>query len=113
MGTIKLTIDNKEVIVPEGTTILEASKSVGIKIPTLCFMKLDELHYEISPGSCRICVVEIAGNKKLMPSCKTLCAEGMVVRTHNPRVLNARRTIMELILSNHPFECLTCRKNGQ
>ena len=82
MGTIKLTIDNKEVIVPEGTTILEASKSVGIKIPTLC-------------------------------SCKTLCAEGMVVRTHNPRVLNARRTIMELILSNHPFECLTCRKNGQ
>lgn len=113
MGTIKLTIDNKEVIVPEGTTILEASKSVGIKIPTLCFMKLDELHYENSPGSCRICVVEIAGNKKLMPSCKTLCAEGMVVRTHNPRVLNARRTIMELILSNHPFECLTCRKNGQ
>ena len=113
MGTINLTIDNKEVIVPEGTTILEASKSVGIKIPTLCFMKLDELHYENSPGSCRICVVEIAGNKKLMPSCKTLCAEGMVVRTHNPRVLNARRTIMELILSNHPFECLTCRKNGQ
>lgn len=52
MGTIKLTIDNKEVIVPEGTTILEASKSVGIKIPTLCFMKLDELHYENSPGSC-------------------------------------------------------------
>nr|MBP7487348.1 (2Fe-2S)-binding protein [Parabacteroides sp.] len=112
MENIKLTIDKKEVIVPKGTTILDAAKKAGIRIPTLCFMKLEEFHYENNPGSCRICIVDVAGNKKLLPSCKTLCIEGMVVTTHSPRVLNARRTIMELILSNHPFECLTCRKNG-
>lgn len=112
MENIKLTIDKKEVIVPKGTTILDAAKKAGIRIPTLCFMKLEEFHYENNPGSCRICIVDVAGNKKLLPSCKTLCTEGMVVTTHSPRVLNARRTIMELILSNHPFECLTCRKNG-
>ena len=112
METIQLIIDNKEVEVPRGTTILDAAKSVGIHIPTLCYMKLEDLHYENNPGACRICVVEIEGRRNLAPSCKMECTEGMVVRTHTPRVMNARRTVMELILSNHPAECLTCSSNG-
>lgn len=81
-------------------------------IPTLCYMKLEDLHYENNPGACRICVVEIEGRRNLAPSCKTECMEGMVVQTHSPRVMNARKTVMELILSNHPAECLTCSSNG-
>ncbi len=112
METIKLTIDKKTVEVPKGTTLLEAAKSVGIRIPTLCHMKLEDLHYENNPGACRICVVEVEGRRNLAPACKTECAEGMMVRTHTPRVMNARKTVMELILSNHPAECLTCSSNG-
>ena len=82
METIQLIIDNKEVEVPRGTTILDAAKSVGIHIPTLCYMKLEDLHYENNPGACRICVVEIEGRRNLAPSCKMECTEGMVVRTH-------------------------------
>lgn len=112
METVRLTIDKKNVEVPVGTTLLEAAKSVGIRIPTLCYMKLEDLHYENNPGACRICVVEVEGRRNLAPACKTECAEGMVVRTHTPRVMNARKTVMELILSNHPAECLTCSSNG-
>ncbi len=112
MENIKLTIDNREVEVPKGTTILDAAKSMGIRIPTLCHMKLEDLHYENNPGACRICVVEIEGRRNLAPSCKMECTEGMVVRTHTPRVMNARKTVMELILSNHPAGCLTCSSNG-
>lgn len=112
MENIKLIIDRKQVEVSYGTTILEAAKSVGIRIPTLCYMKLEDLNYENNPGACRICVVEVEGRRNLAPACKTECTEGMVVRTHTTRVMNARRTVMELILSNHPFECLTCSKNG-
>lgn len=112
METIRLTIDKKIVEVPKGTTLLEAAKSVGIRIPTLCYMKLEDLQYENNPGACRICVVEVEGRRNLAPACKTECAEGMVVLTHTPRVMNARKTVMELILSNHPAECLTCSSNG-
>ncbi|MGM9759247.1 MAG: NADH-dependent [FeFe] hydrogenase, group A6 [Parabacteroides sp.] len=112
MDTVHLIIDKKEVEVPKGTTILDAAKSVGITIPTLCYMKLEDLHYENNPGACRICVVEVEGRRNLAPSCKTPCMEGMVVKTHSPRVMNARKTVMELILSNHPAECLTCSSNG-
>lgn len=112
METVKLTIDNKTLEVPKGTTILEAAKSIGIHIPSLCYIKLEELHYENNPGACRICVVEIEGRRNLAPSCKQECTEGMVVHTHTPRVINARKTVMELLLSNHPAECLTCSSNG-
>ena len=112
METVKLTIDNKIVEVPKGTTILEAAQSVGIRIPTLCYMRLEDLHYENNPGACRICVVEVEGRRNLAPSCKTECQENMVVHTHTKRVINARKTVMELILSNHPAECLTCSSNG-
>ena len=67
METIQLIIDNKEVEVPRGTTILDAAKSVGIHIPTLCYMKLEDLHYENNPGACRICVVEIEGRRNAEP----------------------------------------------
>lgn len=112
MENIKLTIDNRVVEVSKGTIVLDAARSMGIRIPTLCHMKLEDLNYENNPGACRICVVEIEGRRNLAPSCKTECTEGMVVRTHTPRVMNARKTVMELILSNHPAGCLTCSSNG-
>ncbi len=112
MEKINLTIDNRNVEIPKGSTILEAANSVGIRIPTLCHMKLHDLCYENQPGACRICVVEVDGRRNLAPACKTECTANMVIKTHTPRVLNARRTVMELILSNHPNECLTCSKNG-
>ncbi len=112
METIKLTIDNKEVEVEKGTTILNAAKKLGIDIPTLCYLNLHDLNIENKPGGCRICVAEIQGRRNLAPSCSTKCEEGMVVKTHTTRVLNARRTVMEFILSDHPKECLVCAKSG-
>ncbi|MGD0341278.1 MAG: NADH-dependent [FeFe] hydrogenase, group A6 [Bacteroidales bacterium] len=112
METIKLTIDNKEVEVPKGTTIQKAAKMLGIDIPTLCYMELKDMNIENKPGGCRICVVEVQKRRNLAPSCSTSCEDGMVVLTHTPRVLNARRTVMELILSDHPKDCLVCPKSG-
>ena len=113
METIKLTIDNKRVIVPKGTTVHQAAKQVGIHIPTLCYMNLELLGIENKPGGCRICVVEQEGRRNLAPSCSTACAEGMVIRTNSPRVLNARKTVLELLLSDHPKDCLICPKAGR
>lgn len=112
METVKLTIDNKVVEVPKGTTVYKAAKQLGIDIPVLCYMELKDLNIENKPAGCRICVVEVEGRRNLAPSCSTDCTEGMVVRTHTMRVINARRTIMELILSDHPKDCLTCAKSG-
>lgn len=113
MDKIKLTIDNNEVEVAKGTTILDAAKTIGVHIPTLCHMKLHDMGIENKPGGCRVCVVEIKGRKNLAPACVTEVNEGMVIDTHNIRVINARRTVTELIISDHPFECLTCAKSGQ
>ena len=113
MDKIKLTIDNKPVEVAKGTTIFQAARQAGINIPALCYMKLENLGVENRPGACRICVVEVEGRRNLAPSCSTDCTEGMVVKTTSPRVLNARRTVMELILSDHPQDCLVCPSNGQ
>ena len=112
METIKLTIDNKTVEVPRGTTILKAARELGIEIPVLCYMELHDLNIENKPAGCRICVVEVQGRRNLAPSCATKCEQGMVVKTHTTRVLNARRTVMEFILSDHPKECLICPKSG-
>lgn len=112
METIKLTIDNKTIEVPKGTTILKAARKLGIEIPTLCYMDLKGLNIENKPGGCRICVAEIEGRRNLAPTCSTNCEEGMVVKTHTTRVLNARRTVMEFILSDHPKDCLVCAKSG-
>jgi NADP-reducing hydrogenase subunit HndD len=112
MEMIKLTIDGKQVEVAKDTTLLKAAKTVGIDIPTLCYFELKDLNIENKPGGCRICVVEVKGRRNLAPACTTKVENGMVVSTHNIRVLNARRTVLELILSDHPAECLTCAKNG-
>jgi NADP-reducing hydrogenase subunit HndD len=112
METVKLTIDNKEVSVPGGTTIYKAAKELGIDIPTLCYMDLHDLNIENKPAGCRICVAEVQGRRNLAPTCSTKCEEGMIVKTHSTRVLNARRTVMEFILSDHPKDCLVCSKSG-
>ena len=109
---ITLKIDNREISVPKGTTILEAARDMGIDIPTLCYMNLKDLCIKNAPASCRLCVVEVEGRKNLAPSCATRCENGMNVHTNTTRVLNARRTVLELMLSDHPSDCLVCAKSG-
>ena len=113
MDTIKLTIDNREVEVPRGTTILKAAEQMGIKIPTLCHFELEGLALETRPGGCRVCVVEVVGRRNLAPACITECMPDMVVKTNSFRALNARRTVLELMLSDHPNDCLQCAKSGK
>jgi len=116
---INVTIDNKQIQVEEGTTILKAARQAGIHIPTLCYFELAGMNFENKPGGCRVCVVEITKDfngrprRNLAPACATDCVEGMEVLTHSARVINARRTVVELILSDHPSDCLTCSKSGQ
>ncbi len=112
MDLVRLTIDGKNIEVPKGTTIYKAAKSLNIDIPVLCYMELKDLNIENKPGGCRICVVEVEGARTLVPSCSTAVQEGMKVKTSSLRVLNARRTVLELILSDHPKDCLTCAKSG-
>ena len=104
---VHLTIDHKPVEVPEGTTILAAAKSIGIDIPTLCFLKdINEA------GDCRMCLVEVKGQRGFATSCIQKVEEGMDVLTNSIDVIEARRTILDLILSNHHRDCLTCVRNG-
>jgi NADP-reducing hydrogenase subunit HndD len=112
MEMIKLNIDNRTIEVDKGTTIFHAAKKIGIEIPTLCYMNLGDLSIEHKPGGCRVCVVEVEGRRNLAPACATECFDGMIVQTHSMRVLNARKTVLELILSDHPFDCLICAKSG-
>jgi len=112
MQTVKLTIDNKTVEVEKGTTILKAARKIGIDIPTLCHFEMCDMNIENKPGGCRICVVEVAGRKNLAPACATEAQDGMVINSHNIRVLNARRTVLKLLISDHPFDCLVCSKSG-
>ncbi len=107
MGDVTLTIDGRQVTVQAGTSVLEAATQAGVKIPTLCYLEgLNEI------GSCRLCVVEIEGARTLAASCVTPAAQGMVVHTNTKQVREARRAVLELIISNHPFECLTCVRSG-
>ncbi|NLH23581.1 MAG: 2Fe-2S iron-sulfur cluster binding domain-containing protein [Bacteroidales bacterium] len=105
-------MDNKHLEVPKGTTILQAAKQAGINIPSLCYMNLPHLDQEHKPGSCRVCVVEIPGRKTLVPACVTKCTDGMEVLSHSLRAINARRTVVELLLSDHPKDCLICPSSG-
>ena len=103
---ISLKINNIPVYVKEGSTLLEAARSIGIKIPTLCHMKnISEL------GACRVCVVEVKGMRNLVAACEYPAGEGMEVFTNTQRVLNARKTTIELILSDHRKDCLSCERN--
>ena len=104
---VTLTIDKKTVCVPEGTTILEAARSAKLNIPTLCYLKeLNEI------GACRICMVEVEGHERLVPSCNNVVAEGMVVHTNSPRVREARRVNLRLLLSQHDVCCTKCTRSG-
>ncbi len=105
--TINLTIDSRAYAVPAGSTLLEACRLAGIDIPTLCHLP------EVSSNaSCGLCVVEVQGAKSLVRSCVQKAAEGMVVKTNGRRVETARRTALELLLANHPDDCLSCSRNG-
>jgi NADH-quinone oxidoreductase subunit G len=108
---INLTIDGQQVSVPEGTTILEAAREINLDIPTLCYLNIERTKFHNQVASCRICVVEVEGRRNLAPSCATPVAEGMKVITNSKRVLSSRRKNLELIISNHPFECLICAKS--
>lgn len=111
MKMVNITINDMPLQVPEGMTILEASKLVNMKIPTLCHMDLKDFGIVNKNASCRVCVVEVEGRPALAPSCSEACVEGMVIRTDSIRAISARRTAVELLLSNHPFDCLLCPKN--
>jgi len=104
---IKAKIDGIEVEVPEGTTILEAAKQVGINIPTLC--KHEDL---CATAACGICVVKLAGRPSMVRACSTPLDNGMDIITRDPEIVEVRKTVVELILSKHPNECLTCMKSG-
>jgi len=110
LSLITLTINDKTLQVEEGTTILEAAKLLNIFIPTLCHMNLHN-GVEHNPGSCRVCVVEVAGRRNLAPACNTVVTEGMVVKTSSIKAITSRRTVVELLLSDHPQDCLLCEKN--
>jgi predicted molibdopterin-dependent oxidoreductase YjgC len=106
MNKIALTIDGRPVSVPPGTTVLEAARLLSINIPTLCHLA------DLTPeGCCRVCLVEIDGLRTLATACTYPVAEGMAVRTDTADVREARRTVVEMLLANHPSDCLTCQAN--
>lgn len=108
MNMVNVTINNKKITVPEGTSILHAAKETGITIPNLCYHPDQEVK-----ANCRVCVVEVEGARTLQASCATQCKEGMVIRTNTKKVRNARKTVIELMLANHDMNCTACKKNNQ
>ena len=113
MDMVKVTIDGKVIDVPKGATIVAAAKSAGITIPTLCYLHLGGADYKNDCASCRICVVEVEGRRNLAPACATPVFDGMVVTTNTMKVMQKRKTVLELMLSDHPKDCLACSKNGE
>lgn len=106
MEMVNLTIDGQQVAVPKTSTVLEAALSIGIKIPTLCYHP--ELRVE---GACRVCMVEVEGARSLVASCVYPVNEGMVVHTNSAAAREARKSVVELLLANHPTDCLSCQRN--
>ena len=107
MTMVNLTINGKQIQAEQGTTILEAARAAGIYIPTLCY------HPELRPeGACRLCMVEASGARTLVASCVYPVSEGLVVKTNTDKVREARKTVVELLLANHPKDCLCCQKSG-
>ncbi|RPI59797.1 MAG: 4Fe-4S dicluster domain-containing protein, partial [Planctomycetaceae bacterium] len=106
MANIEL--NGKRINAGDNETIVTAAKRAGVTIPTLCHME------DLTPsGACRVCVVEVEGNPNLVTACSTMVREGMKIRTHSERVLDARKTIVELLLANHPDDCLYCDSKGK
>jgi len=108
---VTININNKELEVEDGSTILDAAKLLNIKIPTLCHLNLHDTKMVNQSATCRVCMVEIEGRRNLAPSCATPVANGMVIKTNSRRAIQARRTVVELLLSDHPKDCLICEKN--
>lgn len=108
MANVTFTIDGQKVTVPSDYNIIEAAKTVGIDIPALCY----DPNLEVV-GACRLCLVEIEGSRKLQTSCSTKVKEGMVVHTESEKVVKLRKEILQLLLDNHPNDCLTCQKAGE
>jgi len=108
---VELTINGQKIKVEAGTTILEAARTIGVNIPTLCHLDLRDVGLVNQVASCRVCVVEVEGRRSLMPSCVTEAVTGMVVHTDSKRAIRGRRMAVELLLSDHPNECFTCPKN--
>ena len=104
---IKINIDGRDIEVEKGISVLAAARKANIDIPTLCFLK--EIN---AAGDCRMCIVEIEGRRGFVPSCNTMAEEGMVIKTNTPEINEARRVILDLILSSHNRTCLTCVRNG-
>lgn len=107
MNKVLVNLNGQDIIVPEKITILEAAKMNGIAIPTLC--NFPDLQ---ARSHCRVCLVEIAGSRNLLPACSTMVANGMKIITNSPRVRETVKTVVELILADHPQDCLTCIRNG-
>ncbi len=106
MSLISLKINNISVSVSKGTTLLEAARQAQVKLPTLCY------HPDLKPtGACGLCIVKLKGSPRMFRACTTPAQEGMEVITHDPEIVATRRSVLELILSNHPNECLTCGRN--
>ena len=104
---VNLKIDNKQICVPEGTTIMDAAAQNGIIIPKLCYLKdINEI------AACRVCVVEMEGKDRLITSCNNTVQEGMVLYTNSPKVRADRRNTVQLILSQHDCKCATCVRSG-
>ncbi|SET12654.1 NADH-dependent [FeFe] hydrogenase, group A6 [Anaerobranca gottschalkii] len=110
---VTVTINDKKVTVPREYTILNAAVEAGVKIPTLCHLDLHDLKMVNRTASCRVCMVEVEGSPKLAPACATPVNDGMVIRTDTLKAITARRLSVELLLSNHPTDCLICQKNLQ
>jgi len=108
MVMVNLTINGRKVSAPAGSTVLEAAQSAGIEIPTLCH------HDVLEPiGACRVCLVEVKGQRTLQPACTFPISEGMEVQSHSDKAMEARRFVLELLLSDHPLDCMTCDSTGQ
>jgi NADP-reducing hydrogenase subunit HndD len=113
MSMLKITIDGKATEVPAGSTILDAAKKLDVNVPTLCYLNLEEMKFNNMAASCRVCVVEVEGRRNLAPACATPVMDGMNVKTNTLRVLQARKTVLDLLLSDHPKDCLVCAKSGE
>ncbi|MCL2841501.1 MAG: NADH-dependent [FeFe] hydrogenase, group A6 [Defluviitaleaceae bacterium] len=108
---MKIFLNNIEVEVKDNMTVLEVAKENGVNIPTLCHLDMKSIKMVNQVGTCRICMVEVEGRMNLMPACTTKVWDGMKIRTNTTKAINARRTVAELFLSNHPKDCLTCERN--
>ena len=104
---VRLEINGHLTEVEPGTTLLQAARQENIEIPTMCYLEgVNEV------GACRMCAVEVEGRPRLMTACETEAAEGMVVRTNSPRARHAREVLFELLMSDHPADCLHCARDG-